>query len=81
VHEKARPRSLCLARIFVGEWSPEVEDVAAVPFEPPLSFPMGLASPCPSTEAVEELVNTALQLRDTGGWLTRSTATTDLPDD
>jgi DNA-binding transcriptional LysR family regulator len=67
--------------VFVGEWAAGAEGVAAVPFDPPLSFPMDLASPYPSTEPVEELVKTGLQLRDAGGWLTRRESRVDLPPD
>ena len=42
--------------MFVGEWAAMAEGVAAVPFDPPLSFPMDLVSPWPWTAPVEELV-------------------------
>ena len=67
--------------MFVGEWAAMAEGVAAVPFDPPLSFPMDLVSPWPWTAPIQGLVSTALQLRDAGGWLTQRAARTDLPPD
>ena len=43
--------------MFVGEWAEDrAEGVAAVPFDPPLSFPMDLVSPWPWTAPVKSLV-------------------------
>lgn len=66
---------------FVAEWASEADDVSAVPFDPPLVFPMDLASCWPPTAAVEALVAAACRVRDSQGWLTRRRARTDLPDD
>ena len=67
--------------VFVAEWAGEAPSVAAVPFDPPLSFPMDLASRLPAGEAVEGLVAAALHMREVGGWLTQRTARTELPTD
>jgi DNA-binding transcriptional LysR family regulator len=66
---------------FVGEWAVEAPGVAAVPFDPPLSFPIDLASCRPATAQVDALVEAALRARDAAGWLTRRRARTDLPED
>ncbi len=66
---------------FVVEWAADTEGVAAVPFEPPLSFPTDLASCWPPTDAVSELVEAACRVRDSEGWLTRRPARTELPND
>ena len=55
--------------------------VAAVPFDPPLSFPMDLASCWPPTAQVDALVEVALHARDEAGWLTQRRARTELPED
>jgi hypothetical protein len=65
---------------FVGEWAGE-PGVAAVPFDPPLSFPTDLASCWPANEEVTALVEAALRARDARGWLTQRPARTELPDD
>ena len=68
--------------VVVAEWAGEPSaGFAAVPFDPPLSFPMDLASCWPVTEAVDALVRTAQRVRDAEGWLTERTAHTELPDD
>jgi DNA-binding transcriptional LysR family regulator len=64
---------------FVGEWAAEAAGVTALPFDPPLSFPMDLASCWPATEQVETLVEAALHARDAAGWLTQRRARTELP--
>jgi DNA-binding transcriptional LysR family regulator len=65
--------------LLVGEWVQEaIPDVAAVSFDPPLSFPIDLAS---SPTGVELLVTTARRLRDAEGWLTHRPARTELPSD
>jgi len=66
---------------FVAECAAEAEGVAAVPFDPPLSFPTDLASCWPPTDAVNELVETACRVRDAEGWLTQRPVRTDLPKD
>jgi DNA-binding transcriptional LysR family regulator len=66
---------------FVGEWTVEAAGVAAVPFDPPLSFPMDLASCFPPSDEVTALVEAALRARDAHGWLTRRSARTELPED
>jgi hypothetical protein len=65
----------------VAEWAAEAAGVVAVPFDPPLSFPMDLVSCWPATAAVEALVETACRVRDREGWLTQRPARTDLPSD
>jgi DNA-binding transcriptional LysR family regulator len=65
--------------VFVGEWVQEaIPDVAAVPFDPPLSFPIDLAS---SPTGGQLLATIALRLRDAEGWLTQRPARTELPSD
>jgi DNA-binding transcriptional LysR family regulator len=68
--------------VVVAEWlrEPSTEFVA-VPFDPPLSFPMDLVSCWPATEQVEALVGAAQRVRDTEGWLTERTPRTELPGD
>ena len=66
--------------VVVAEWVQEpIAGVAAVPFDPPLSFPIDLAS-APSEDG-ERVATTARLLRDRDGWLTRRAALTDLPGD
>ncbi len=66
--------------VVVGEWVREaIPGVAAVPFDPPLSLPLDLASS--STDGAELLVETALRLRDAEGWLTQRPVRTELPSD
>ena len=64
---------------FVAEWAVEAPGVVAVPFDPPLSFPVDFASCWPATEAVDALVEAALRVRDAEGWLTQRSARTELP--
>ena len=65
--------------VFVAEWASEaIDGVAAVPFDPPLNFPVDLAS---SGEAAEPVVRAALSLRDAEGWLTQRPPRTELPGD
>jgi DNA-binding transcriptional LysR family regulator len=65
--------------VLVGEWVQEsIPDVAAVPFDPPLSFPIDLAS---SPTDGDLLVTTARRLRDAEGWLTQRPARSELPSD
>jgi DNA-binding transcriptional LysR family regulator len=66
--------------LFVGEWVEEaIEGVVAVPFDPPLSFPIDLASS--PTDGGELLVSMARRLRDAEGWLTHRPARAELPTD
>jgi DNA-binding transcriptional LysR family regulator len=68
--------------VMVGDWAEEPgSDLVAVPFDPPLNFPTDLVSRWPPTEEVGHLVQTALQLRDSEGWLTVRPARTELPED
>ena len=68
--------------VFVAEWARDpIAGVVAVPFDPPLSFPMDLASCWPPTEAVDVLVAAAVSTRDAEGWLTQRPARTELPGD
>jgi DNA-binding transcriptional LysR family regulator len=66
---------------IVAEWAIDAPGVAAVPFDPPLSFPMDLASAWPPSEPVQALIDAALHARDAGGWLTQRPARTELPAD
>jgi DNA-binding transcriptional LysR family regulator len=68
--------------VLVAGWiHGSIPAVAAVPFDPPLSFPMDLASSWPPTEQVEALVRAAQRVRDAGGWLTERAPRTELPTD
>jgi DNA-binding transcriptional LysR family regulator len=68
--------------VFVAEWIREpIPAVVAVPFDPPLSFPMDLASSWPASEGVDALVRAAQRIRDTEGWLTERVARTQRPTD
>jgi DNA-binding transcriptional LysR family regulator len=67
--------------MFVAEWAAEAAAVAAVPFDPPLAFPIDLASCSPADGQVGGLVDAALRARDAQGWLTQRRARTDLPED
>ena len=67
---------------FVGEWAQDpIPGVVALPFDPPLTFPIDLASAAAPTDAERSLVEAALVLRDAGGWLTRRPARIELPGD
>jgi DNA-binding transcriptional LysR family regulator len=67
---------------FVGDWAQEASPgVVAVPFEPPVTFPLDLASSRSPTAGSELLLQAALDLRDGEGWLTRRKARTELPSD
>ncbi|HEU0248908.1 MAG TPA: LysR family transcriptional regulator [Gaiellaceae bacterium] len=66
--------------LFVGEWVEDsIAGVAAVPFDPPLTFPIDLASS--PTDGGELLASTARRLRDAEGWLTHRPAHSELPSD
>jgi hypothetical protein len=58
-----------------------IAGVAAVPFDPPLSFPLDFASSGSATGAVDGSVAAAQRVRDAEGWLTHRSARTELPDD
>jgi DNA-binding transcriptional LysR family regulator len=65
--------------VLVAEWaSVAIEGVAAVPFDPPLTFPVDLAS---GGEGAGPFVRAALALRDAEGWLAQRPARTELPVD
>jgi DNA-binding transcriptional LysR family regulator len=64
---------------WAEQWSPE--SIVAVPFDPPLTVPLSLASCWPATDAVAALVNAACRLRDAHHWLTARQPTIDLPTD
>ncbi len=67
---------------FVGDWVKEASPgVVAVPFDPPMTFPLDLASSRSPTTQSERLIRAALDLRDGEGWLTRRQARTELPSD
>jgi DNA-binding transcriptional LysR family regulator len=68
--------------VVVADWTGEPGGgLAAVPFDPPLSFPTDLVSRWPPTEEATDLVQAALRLRDSEGWLTDRPARTELPED
>jgi DNA-binding transcriptional LysR family regulator len=68
--------------VVVAEWATGwVAGLVAVPFDPPLSFPMDLASSWPPTEGVEALVRAACRVRDAEGWLTQRPARSERPGD
>jgi DNA-binding transcriptional LysR family regulator len=68
--------------VLVAEWTPDaMAGVVAVPFDPPLSFPIDLATRQPADHRVERLIEVALRLRDSEAWLTRRAARTELPGD
>jgi DNA-binding transcriptional LysR family regulator len=66
---------------IVAEWATDAPGVVAIPFDPPLSFPMDMASSWPPTEPVLALIDAALHTRDVSGWLTQRPARTELPPD
>ena len=67
--------------VVVADWAESMPGVVTVPFDPPLTFPMDLASRWPPTEAVETLLRAAQRLRDAEGWLTVRSARSELPGD
>src|ERR1700733_8541772 len=68
--------------VMVADWARDVESgLVAVPFDPPLNFPTDLVSRWPASEEVTELVQSALRVRDSEGWLTDRPARTELPED
>ena len=68
--------------VMVAEWTEAPgSELVAVPFEPPLSFPTDLVSRWPPTDEVGDLVEIALRVRDSEGWLTERAARTERPRD
>jgi arylamine N-acetyltransferase len=68
--------------VVVAEWVSEASTgFAAVPFDPPLNFPIDLVSRWPATDTVDALVRAAQRVRDGEGWLTERPARTELPED
>jgi hypothetical protein len=68
--------------VMVADWTKEPGNgLVAVPFDPPLNFPTDLVSRWPPSEEVTDLVQTALRLRDSEGWLTDRPARMEVPDD
>jgi DNA-binding transcriptional LysR family regulator len=68
--------------IMVSEWAREPgTELVGVPFDPPLNFPTDLVSRWPATEDVDALVQAALRVRESDGWLTERPARTKLPAD
>ena len=56
---------------LVADWAGEAAGIVAVPFDPPLSFPIDLASCRPPNDEITALVEAALRARDANGWLTQ----------
>jgi DNA-binding transcriptional LysR family regulator len=68
--------------VMVADWGRDpASGLVAVPFDPPLNFPTDLVSLWPPTEEVTELVQSALRIRDSEGWLTERPPRTELPAD
>lgn len=68
--------------VVVSEWAREQgSDLVGVPFDPPLTFPTDLISRWPATDESEALVQAALRVRDSQGWLTERAPHTELPRD
>ena len=68
--------------VMVTDWAREPgTELVGVPFDPPLIFPTDLVSRWPATDEVEALVQTAVDVRDSEGWLTDRRARTELPRD
>ncbi len=66
--------------VIVAEWVLQpIAGVAAVPFDPPLSIPLDLASS--RTDSGDCVAEVARRLRDAEGWLTHRRARTELPGD
>jgi DNA-binding transcriptional LysR family regulator len=67
------------ASVFVGEWVEEaIAGVVAVPFDPPVTFPIDFVSRFPS-DGVESLVEAACRVRNAERWLTQRPARSELP--
>ena len=68
--------------LVVGEWVEEpIAGVAALPFDPPLSFPLDFASRVPATDLSDALLATVQRVRDAEGWLTHRRTRTEHPTD
>ena len=68
--------------VFVEEWTAgTIAGVAAVPFDPPITLPIDLATAAIATGFGDQVLEAALRLRDAEGWLTRRPAHTELPPD
>jgi DNA-binding transcriptional LysR family regulator len=68
--------------VIVGERTREtIAGVAAVPFDPPLTLPIDLATGGSPADGADLLLEASLRLRDAEGWLTRRPARTELPRD
>jgi DNA-binding transcriptional LysR family regulator len=68
--------------VIVAEWArPPVAGIVGVPFDPPLSFPIDLASRLPPTDESDLIVEAACRVRDARGWLTVRPARTDFLSD
>ena len=68
--------------VMVTDWARDADSgLVAVPFDPPLNFPTDLVSRWPASEEVTELVQSALRVRDSEGWLTERPPRTELPED
>jgi hypothetical protein len=66
--------------VLVVDWAQgPIPGVATVPFAPPLSMPIDLASA--TTDDGELLASTARRLRDVEGWLTDRPALVESPGD
>lgn len=61
----------------VSDWAETFgPDVVTVPFDPPITFPIDLAS----AEGADVVVDASLALRDAEGWLSRRSPRTERPD-
>jgi len=68
--------------VMVAAWARHPgSGLAAVPLDPPLTFPMDLVSRWPPAEGIESLVRATLRIRDSEGWLTERAARVELPRD
>ena len=68
--------------VFVEEWIADGNgSVVGVPFDPPLFFPVDLATAREPGDGGTEFRRAALAMRDAEGWLTRRRARTELPGD
>jgi DNA-binding transcriptional LysR family regulator len=68
--------------VIVADWADDPgSGLVAVPFDPPLNFPTDLISRWPPSEEVTYLVEIALRIRDSEGWLSERPARTEFPED
>jgi hypothetical protein len=68
--------------VLVAEWAGgHVPGVVALPFDPPINFPLDLASAGSPGEGAGRLVEAAARIREDEGWLTHRPPRTELPDD